>query len=71
MEDPEGRTNFNALNVENATGYYWGVMGLTLNQNGYAWNFHSALEAPVAPTGTPTTYNDAGSGTCHGPFNRS
>ena len=70
MEDPEGRTNFNALNVENATGYYWGVMGLTLNPNGYAWNFQSALEAPVAPAGTPSTYSDTGSGICHGPFNR-
>ena len=70
MEDPDGRTNFNALNLENATGYYWGVMGLTLNQNGYAWNFKSALEAPLAGAPTSPTYSDTGRGTCHGSVNR-
>jgi hypothetical protein len=44
-------------------------MALTLNQNGYAWDFESALEAPVAPAGTPTTYSDNGVGTCHGSRN--
>jgi acid phosphatase type 7 len=67
MEDPTGNPNFNALNLEaGATGNYWGVMALTLNQNGYSWDFESALEAPVAPAGTATTYSDKGVGTCHG-----
>ncbi len=66
LEDPNGRTNFNALNIENATGFYWGVMGLTLNHNGYAWNFRSALEAPLAGAPTSPTYSDTGVGTCHG-----
>ena len=70
MEDPLGRTNFNALNLENATGFYWGVMGLTLNQNGYAWDFKSALEAPLAGAPTSPTYRDKGVGTCHGSANR-
>jgi acid phosphatase type 7 len=70
MEDPLGRTDFNALNIENATGFYWGVMGLTLNQNGYAWDFKSALEAPLAGAPTSPTYRDQGVGTCHGSANR-
>jgi hypothetical protein len=67
--DPSSNNNFNAENLEAATGEFWGVMGLTLNQNGYAWDFESALEAPVAPAGTPTTYSDNGVGTCHGSRN--
>ena len=35
MEDPSGNTNFNGENLVAATGDYWGVMALTLNQNGY------------------------------------
>jgi acid phosphatase type 7 len=66
MEDPDGRTNFNALNLENATGFYWGVMGLTLNQNGYAWDFKSALEGPLVGAPASPTYRDTGVGTCHG-----
>lgn len=56
---------FNAANIEKATGSYWGVMALTLNQNGYEWNFQSAkpLVAGAAP------YSDQGVGTCHGPVN--
>jgi hypothetical protein len=70
MSSPGGQLNFNAANLEAATGYYWGVMGLTLTSNGYTWNFQSALEAPVAPAGTLPAYNDTGSGTCHGRANR-
>jgi len=70
MSSPGGQMNFNAANLQAATGYYWGVMGLTLTANGYTWNFQSALEAPVAPAGTLSTYNDTGSGTCHGRANR-
>jgi hypothetical protein len=75
-EDPGMHTNFNKLNLEMATGDYWGVMGLTLNQNSYAWDFESApgLQGPVnngqfpavAPTGS---FSDKGVGSCHGPAN--
>jgi acid phosphatase type 7 len=67
--DPTGNPNFNAVNLEAATGQFWGVMGLTLNENGYAWDFESALKDPAQPTG-PATYSDKGVGTCHGPVNR-
>ena len=52
-------------NLEAATGEFWGVMGLTLNQNGYAWDFESALKDPAQTTG-PASYSDKGVGTCHG-----
>jgi hypothetical protein len=63
--DPSGNPNFNAENLEAATGQFWGVMGLTLDQNGYAWDFESALKDPAQPTG-PATYSDKGVGYCHG-----
>jgi hypothetical protein len=63
--DPSGNPNFNAENLEAATGQFWGVMGLTLNQNGYAWDFESALKDPAQPTGPPT-FSDKGVGYCHG-----
>jgi hypothetical protein len=45
-------------------------MRLTLNQNGYAWDFESALKDPAQPSG-PATYSDKGVGSCHGgPFSR-
>jgi len=69
MEDPSGNVNFNAENLEAGTGQFWGVMGLTLNENGYAWDFESALKDPAQPTG-PATFSDKGIGTCHGPVNR-
>ena len=50
--DPSGNPNFNAENLEAATGELWGVMGLTLNQNGYAWDFESALKDPAQTTGS-------------------
>ena len=64
-----GQPNFNAENIEAATGEFWGVMGLTLNPNGYAWNFQSALKDPAQTTG-PASFSDQGFGTCHGPGNR-
>jgi Calcineurin-like phosphoesterase len=67
--DPSGNPNFNAQNLEAASGEFWGVMGLTLNQNGYAWDFESALKDP-AQTNGPASYSDKGVGTCHGPVNR-
>ena len=54
--------------LEMASGEFWGVMGLTLNQNGYAWDFESALKDPAQTTG-PASYSDKGVGTCHGPVN--
>jgi hypothetical protein len=69
MEDPSGNVNFNAENLEAGTGQFWGVMALTLNENGYAWDFESALKDPAQPTG-PATFSDKGVGTCHGPVNR-
>jgi hypothetical protein len=48
MEDPTGNVNFNAQNLQAYTGDYWGVMALTLNPNGYAWDFESALAGPTA-----------------------
>ncbi len=67
--DPSGNPNFNAENLEAASGEFWGVMGLTLNQDGYAWDFESALKDPAQTTGGPA-YNDKGVGVCHGPVNR-
>ncbi len=66
--DLSGQANFNAQNIEAATGEFWGVMGLTLNQNGYAWDFESALKDPAQTTG-PASFSDKGVGTCHGPVN--
>ena len=64
--DPSGNKNFNAQNLEAATGNYWGVMALTLNHNGYQWDFEPAMELPGAPV---APYSDKGVGTCHGPVN--
>lgn len=69
MEDPSGNPNFNAENLQASSGEFWGVMGLTLNQNGYAWDFESALKDPAQTTG-PATYSDKGVGICHGPDDR-
>jgi acid phosphatase type 7 len=67
--DPSGNPNFNAENLEASSGEFWGVMGLTLDQNGYAWDFESALKDPAQTTG-PASFSDKGVGTCHGPANR-
>ncbi len=77
QEDPTGNVNFNAENLQAYTGDYWGVMALTLNPNGYAWDFESALAGPTAAINGPTLpaptanggYSDKGVGTCHGPVN--
>jgi acid phosphatase type 7 len=61
--DPSGNVNFNANNLEAATGNYWGVMALTLDENGYRWDFEPALELPGAPV---APYHDKGVGVCHG-----
>jgi acid phosphatase type 7 len=67
--NPGGQQNFNTVNLEAASGEFWGVLGLTLNQNGYAWDFESALKDPAQTTG-PASFSDKGVGTCHGPVNR-
>ena len=71
MEDPSGNPAFNASNLEaGSTGNYWGVMALTLDSNGYKWDFESALEAPLAGAPTSPTFSDKGVGACHGSANR-
>ncbi|HTU51772.1 MAG TPA: metallophosphoesterase [Acidobacteriaceae bacterium] len=65
MEDPSGNPNFNAENLQAGTGEFWGVMGLRLLPNGYAWDFESALKDPAQTSG-PASYSDKGVGTCHG-----
>jgi hypothetical protein len=42
-------------------------MGLTLRENGYAWDFQSALQLPGSTAAG--TYRDKGFGTCHGSGN--
>ena len=64
--DPSGNPNFNAQNLEAASGQFWGVMALTLDPNGYKWDFESALGDP-AQVGPGASYKDTGVGTCHGP----
>jgi hypothetical protein len=59
--DPVGVTK----NVEASTGDYYGVMALTLNPNGYAWAYQSAMKSPDAATSLPATYTDSGTGQCH------
>lgn len=66
--DPSANPKFNALNLEAGSGEFWGVMGLTLNEDGYSWDFESALKDPAQTTG-PATFSDKGVGTCHGPVN--
>jgi acid phosphatase type 7 len=57
---------FNQQFLQNSTGNYWGVMALTLDPNGYQWDYESALKFPGAPAGTPATFSDKGSAACHG-----
>ena len=67
--DPSGNVNFNQKNLQASSGEFWGVMGLTLLPNGYAWDYESALKDPAQTTG-PATYSDKGVGSCHSPDNR-
>ena len=53
---------FNAANIESATGNYWGVMALTLDDHGYRWDYESAL--PMVAGAAP--FSDKGVGVCHG-----
>ena len=64
VSNPNGDAGaqFNATNLEKSSGNYWGVMALTLNPNGYAWDFEPALELPGAPV---APFSDTGSASCH------
>jgi len=76
LEDPTGNVNFNEQNLQAYTGDYWGVMKLTLDPNGYQWDFESApgLASPTTTFNGPTLpvpattggYSDKGFGICHG-----
>ncbi len=46
---------------------YYGVMSLSLGEDGYSWDYESATKSPTAPAGTPASYSDSGSSRCHGP----
>ncbi|HVN94752.1 MAG TPA: metallophosphoesterase [Terracidiphilus sp.] len=73
MEDPTGNVNFNEQNLEAYSGDYWGVMGLKLYPDGYAWDYESALAGPTSLANGPTSpapnaagiYIDKGVGSCH------
>jgi hypothetical protein len=56
----------NTPNLEKYDDQHYGVMKLTLHPYGYDWDFESALKSPSAPTGTPDTFSDTGSASCHG-----
>lgn len=67
--DPTGNPSFNTQNLQASSGEFWGVMSLRLLQNGYTWDYESALKDPAQTTG-PATYSDKGVGTCHGSTDR-
>jgi len=54
----------NTPNLQAWSDQYYGVLQLTLKPSGYDWDYESAMLNPGAPDGTPTTYSDAGSGSC-------
>ena len=45
---------------------YYGVMKMVLRPHGYSWDYESSMLSPTAPAGTPATYSDTGSASCHG-----
>lgn len=60
-------TNPNTPNLQAATGSYYGAMALTLEHDGYRWDYKSAMKDPGADPTLPPSYGDAGSARCHGP----
>ena len=58
--------NPSAPNVQASADQYYGVMKLVLSPDGYYWDYHSAMESPTAPAGTPASYRDSGFGRCNG-----
>jgi hypothetical protein len=67
--DPPNPSSNNRQNIEKTTGDYYGVMSLTLNQNGYDWDHESAMKSPDAPADKPASLSDTGRAQCHGPAN--
>lgn len=57
----------NTPNLQAWADQYYGVMKLTLQPDGYKWDYQSAMESREAPAGTPATYSDSGSAACNGP----
>jgi hypothetical protein len=55
----------NTPNLQASADQYYGVMKLTLEHNGYDWDFQSAMESPTAPAGSAPTYSDTGSASCN------
>jgi len=55
----------NTPNLQAWADQYYGVMKLTLKPSGYDWDYESAMLNPSAPSGTPATYSDTGSGRCN------
>ena len=64
-----GQRDTGQTSASASTDQFYGTMTLTLNRNSYSCDFESALRNPGAPAGTPASYSDTGSGTCHGPAN--
>jgi hypothetical protein len=54
-----------APNLQAWADQYYGVMQLTLQPDGYEWDYESALRNPQAPPGTPAAYSDTGSARCN------
>lgn len=59
--------NANTPNLQATTGDYYGAMSLRLGQDGYDWDYESAMKSPEAPASEPASYSDSGSAHCHGP----
>jgi hypothetical protein len=58
-------SNGSTANLQAGTGDYYGVMALTLDPEGYRWDFESALKSPDAAAGSPATFSDKGTARCH------
>jgi hypothetical protein len=52
-------------NLQDSADQYYGTMKLTLHSGGYSWDYESALLSPTAPAGTPASFSDTGSASCH------
>jgi hypothetical protein len=57
----------NTPNLQAWADQYYGTMKFTLGPGWYKWDYESAMESPTAPSGTPPTYGDTGTGVCNGP----
>lgn len=59
--------NANTPNLQAASGDYYGAMALTLEHDGYRWDYASAMKDPGTDPSLPASYGDTGSARCHGP----